>query len=95
MVGYDDGITGALRSVLGEVCAISRAANAQEAVNELGQRRTDVLLMDYRASNGTDPHFAESASQAGIPVLWMHADPVEVRTLGEIVKALARTTRRS
>lgn len=95
LVGYDDVVTGALNTALGADCAISRAANPQEAVSELRRHRTDVLLMDYHASNGSDPRFAESASQAGIPVLWMHADPLEVQALGEIIKALARAARRS
>jgi hypothetical protein len=95
LVGYDERVTTALHAALGEDCAISQAANAEEAANALGHHRADVLLMDYQASNSPDPRFAESASRSGIPVLWMHADPLGVQVLGDIVKALVRTTRRS
>lgn len=95
MVGYDERITSELSSALGEGCAISQASSAREVVEELGQDGTDVLLINYHAGSRAMLEFAESVGHIGVPVLSMHADPVEVRALGDIVKALAKRSRRS
>lgn len=95
MAGFDESVGDALRSALGEGCFLTRAADARGAVEELGHHGTDILIMDYPANGGTASDLSEQANRAGIPVLWMHADPAEVRALGDVLKAVVRATRRS
>jgi hypothetical protein len=95
MAGFDESIGDSLRSGLGEDCFITRAPDARKAVEELGHDGIDILIMHHPASGGPDSDLSDRASQAGIPVLWMQADPAEVQALGDLLKAVVRAVRRT
>jgi DNA-binding NtrC family response regulator len=91
LVEDDELVSYTLREILDEDYEISCVATAEQALAEIAGHRIDVVLLDYRLSDGNGQRVAESSTEASMPVIWMTGDPEAVRgVLGGSHRLLAK-----